>query len=206
MTQDHLPIIDEIIAEEWAMFKTVQSVDGPTACQEQPETFDLMRRSQYLTWPVIVLCSYRTDVRTARDEGRNLMIEKYARMMQRTDPAGYAAIEDMLPPLEEGVEALVDEAAQLVTAWEEDVRARYPFIVERGRDLSNDEASRQGTSFDTYLRAELSTYSLRTLRLYVQHVRTLADAGINGSQLVYEQLVRLYGYDGLEEANEQMAH
>lgn len=64
------PLIDEIISLEWDMFAAVQNAGGPTACQQQPETFDLMRRSQYLTWPAIVLCSYRDDLRTARDQGR----------------------------------------------------------------------------------------------------------------------------------------
>lgn len=205
MTDETLPLIDEIVSLEWDMFAAVQNAGGPTACQQQPETFDLMRRSQYLTWPVIVLCSYRDDLRTARDQGRNLMTEKYARMMERTDPERYAAIEACLPPLDEDAVRLVDEASALVMAWEAAVRERYPFIVARGRDLSTDEISRQGTSFETYLRAELSTYSPRTLRLYAQHLRTVADAGENGSRLVYEQLVRLYGYGNLDEANEAMA-
>lgn len=205
MKEENSPVIDEIIDLEWEMFAAVQGVDGQTACQQQPETFDLQRRSQYLTWPAIVLCSYRDDVRAAKAEGRNLMTEKYARMMQRTDAKAYADIEDWIEPLDDEAAALVDEAAMQIVAWEEAVRERYPFIVERGRDLSSDEASRQGTSFETYLRAELATYSLRTLRLYARHLRSLVESGANGSELVYEQLVRLYGYDDLEEANASMA-
>lgn len=205
MDDNSFPIIDEIVSAEWEMFAAVRNVGGEAACQQQPETFDLQRRSQYLTWPIMLLCSYRDDVRAARAEGRNLMTEKYARMMQRTDPDAYAGLEGWLEPLDEEAERLVDEIASRVVAWEEEVRERYPFIVERGRHLSDDEASRQGTSFETYLRAELATYSPRTLRLYARHLRALADAGENGSELVYRQLVRLYGYDGLDEANAQMA-
>lgn len=201
---ERITLIDEIISTEWEMFATVHNVGGEAACQQQPETFDLQRRSQYLTWPTIVLCSYRDDVRAAQAEGRNLMTEKYARMMQRTDPDAYADLEGWLEPLDEEAEALVNEAAARIIAWEEAVRERYPFIVERGRDLSSDEASRQGTSFETYLRAELATYSPRTLRLYARHLRSLAESGANGSELVYGQLVRLYGYGGLDEANAQM--
>lgn len=206
MQENASPIIDEIIEREWHMFATVQSPDGQTACQRQPETFDLQRRSQYLTWPEILLCSYRDDLRAAQEEGRNLMTEKYARMMERTDPSAYASIEPYLPALEDGVDALADGIADLIVSWENDVRNRYPFLVERGRDLSDDEASKQGTSFDTYLRAELRTYSVRTLRLYARHMRNLEEQGLNGSELVYEQLVQLYGYKGLEDANAAMAH
>lgn len=205
MKEETSPIIDEIIEREWRMFSAVQSLDGQTACQRQPDTFDLQRRSQYLTWPAVLLCSYRDDLRAASDEGRNLMTEKYARMMEHTDPDAFAAIEERLPPLEDGVAELADGAADLIVSWEADARARHPFIVERGRDLSDDAASRQGTSFETYLRAELRTYSPRTLRLYARHLQGLADQGINGSELIYEQLVRLYGYESLDEASAAMS-
>ena len=207
MQQPHenTSIIDEIIDLEWNMFAAVQSIDGQTKCQRQPETFNLQRRSQYLTWPDVLLCCYRDDLRVARDEGRNLMTEKYARMMERTDPENFATLAGLLPPVDEEAFALAGEAADLLTRWEAETRKRFPFIVSYGRDLSQDAISQQGTSFETYLQAELLTYSPRTLRLYVRHLQRLADEQKNASELVYTELVKLYGYGSLAQANAAMA-
>lgn len=201
MQSENDPIINEIIGIEWKMFASVNNIGGEADCQRQPETFDIMRRSQYLTWPTILLCSYRTDLREAAADGRNVMTEKYARMMEHTSPEAYAEIAPYLPPVDEGALQLVDEAAALLMPWEAEMRERYPFLDTRGRELELDGVGKQGTSFETYLRAELATYSRRTLGLYVNHLRGLAEKGENASRLVYENMMKLHGYADLEDAS-----
>ena len=69
-------------------------------CQDDWETFSIMRRSQYETWPAELLESYLNDLLAAKAEGRNLITEKYGRMMESTAPAEYAKIRDALPALD----------------------------------------------------------------------------------------------------------
>ncbi|NLO98048.1 MAG: DUF4125 family protein, partial [Peptococcaceae bacterium] len=55
-------LIDKIIAVEWKMFHSVPNVGGPAACQNDPQTFDIMRRSQALSWSEKTLASYLQDL------------------------------------------------------------------------------------------------------------------------------------------------
>ena len=90
-------IIKEIIAIEWGLFDKVQNCGGRAACQDDRETFGLMRSSQFQAWPRELLESYRGDLLSAQAEGRNPLCEKYAYMMERTAPAEYAGMKDALP-------------------------------------------------------------------------------------------------------------
>lgn len=42
------------------------------------------RRGQFEAWPDSILELYRDDLRRARNDGRNLVEEKYIRMMEHT--------------------------------------------------------------------------------------------------------------------------
>lgn len=64
-------------------------VGGPASCQMRPDTFKIMRKSQAATWSDELLASYLEDLKTATREGRNIMTEKYARMMESTFPEEY---------------------------------------------------------------------------------------------------------------------
>ena len=198
-------LIDEIVALEWEMFSSVNNIGGRSSCQDEQETFEIMRRCNLLTWPTAMLSSYRADLYRAMEEGRNTMTEKYARMMEYTSPDEYQAIAAYLPPVSPEVEQLVDRAAAVLIPWEEELREKYPFIANRGRGLSEDAGPGAKTSFETYLRAELKTYSEETLRAYVAYLEEAAQAGVNGSASVYQNMVRMYGYNSLEEASEAMS-
>lgn len=197
-------LIDEIVALEWDMFSSVNNIGGRSACQDQQDTFEIMRRCNLLTWPVEALSSYRADLYTALEQGRNLMTEKYARMMESTSPDEYAQIARFLPPVSAEVAQLTDRAVEILVPWEEELRERYPFIADRGRNLSEDAGPGTSTSFATYLASELKTYSADTLRAYVANLEGALAAGDNLSRQVYENMVRMYGYEDLEEAAASM--
>lgn len=198
-------LVTEIINMEWEMFHSVNNIGGRAECQDQAETFEIMRRSNLATWPEELLYSYRADLYAAVEAGRNLMTEKYARMMENTDPKGYEEIRQYLPSVDESSMQLVVRATEILMQWEREVRGRYP-LATRGRDLDYDNVDSGGkTSFETYLQAELETYSHSTLSLYVGYLEELDSAHVNGSQLVYENMVTLYGYHDLDEANAQMS-
>lgn len=204
MANERKFLIDEIVALEWEMFSSVNNIGGRSTCQDQRDTFEIMRRCNLLTWPTAALSSYRADLYAALEEGRNTMTEKYARMMESTSPEEYEAIARFLPPVSDEVNQLVERAACVLVPWEEEMRAKYPFIAARGRGLSDDAGPGVKTSFETYLRAELKTYSAETLRAYVAYLEETADAGVNGSKSVYQNMVRMYGYESLEQASRAM--
>ena len=77
--------VEKIIELEWNMFQRVENIGGRASCQEDFETFYIMRRSQYENWTDQMLDVWTNYVLDCGAEGRNLLSEKYARMMQYSD-------------------------------------------------------------------------------------------------------------------------
>ncbi|MBQ7585345.1 MAG: DUF4125 family protein, partial [Desulfovibrionaceae bacterium] len=77
---DRNACLEAIVDLEWKMFSAVQNVGGRASCQNDPQTFRIMRLSQCATWDDALISSYLDDLKLATLEGRNLMTEKYARM------------------------------------------------------------------------------------------------------------------------------
>ena len=61
------------------------------------------------------------------------------------------------------------------------------------------EDNENNTSYETYLRGELLTYSERTLALYGQFIVKLAGNRQNLACMIMENTARAYGYDGLDD-------
>ena len=91
------------------MFQTVKNIGRKASCQDNKKTFYLIRSSQFRSWSIEILDSYLIDLKEAEGKGRNLLTEKYARMMESTSPEEYNGIKNQLPALEEGIVFLVDE-------------------------------------------------------------------------------------------------
>ena len=84
--------IEKIIDMEWQMFQKVENIGGRASCQDDFETFYIMRFSQYGSWTDEMVNYYLDFAEDALLRGRNLVSEKYARMMEETilrDPAGW---------------------------------------------------------------------------------------------------------------------
>jgi hypothetical protein len=195
-------LVDEIVRLEWEMFSNVQSMDGPVSCQQSPKTFEIMRSSQTKSWNDEVAASYLDDLHTAEAQGRNLMTEKYARMMQYTSPCEFRRIEGQLPQVEPEAEGVVERLTRKLVEWQEELAAQYPYVAGQGRPIRSTDDNRYITSFESYNRGELATYSLRTLGLLEQHYRALAAAGENPAEAVLRNTVERYGYKSVERAEE----
>jgi hypothetical protein len=192
--------VREILDLEWEMFQGVRGLDGPAPCQQDRTTFEIMRRSQLLSWDQATADSYLDDLRQAQASGRNLMTEKYARMMQSTSPCECRGMGAVLPQLDAPTARVVERLSDLSVRWMEEAAAKYPFLAARGRPIRAYEDGTFVTSFETYNRGELATYSLKTLQLLEARYLALAADGVNPAEVVLGHTMAEYGFASLEEA------
>ncbi|OZG63166.1 hypothetical protein BLEM_0431 [Bifidobacterium lemurum] len=194
-------LIDTVIQLEWNQFQRTDNEGGRAACQGNWPVFRQMRASQFLTWELPLLESYRDDLLEADRTGRNLITEKYGRMMASTAPAEYRErIEPYIPRLSEARVATQERIIATQVAWAADFRERHPKLGRAMRVLATAEDTPEVTSFETYLRGELGTYSERTLELYERMVNEYETAGRNLTEETILNTVRLGGFAGLDEA------
>jgi hypothetical protein len=168
-------LIDTILAAELKMFCSVPA-QGPNPCLACPEAFKMHREAQFSIFSTKTLESYLEDLTSAVESGRNLMTHKYARM------------DNLIP--RQNHSPLVDKLTGIMTAWQLEVVEKYPDLMKRARPVLSEQDALQATSFETYLRAELETYSENTLYLLDQDLEKLLAEGKNGSEEVYHYLVK----------------
>lgn len=80
---------------------------------------------------------------------------------------------------------------------------KSPKLAAGNRRIYTSEDNMYETSYETYLRGELSIYSDKTLGLYQEFVRELLDSGRNLMLEVMENTVRFYGFFSLTHAESQ---
>lgn len=194
-------VLFSIVELEWEMFTGVNDRTAPKAsCQEDARTFIIMRSSQARAWTCELRDSYYDDLLAARDSGRNLMTEKYARMMESTNPDQYAAFADRIPPVDEETLGLIEEIVDQHLNWKRETLEKYPKITGRGRVFYTKDDTPYSTSFETYLRGELKTYSPKSVALYHDMVSQLAGQKVNLEEEYLRNTVEMYGYESLEQA------
>lgn len=193
-------LIQDVIALEWKQFDKVHNEGGRAACQDNYETFYIMRMSQYLTWPKELLESFCDDLKAAENRGWNLIMEKYARMMKNTDPAKYLTVEKQLPILSEERIRLQEAIISIQIRWMEEFAAEFPKMADSSRNIHSADDSTYNTSYETYLRGEVSTYSDKTFAIYAGFVSEVMKSGRNLTREIMENTARLYGYSSLEDA------
>lgn len=186
-----------IVADEWEMFQQVKGIGGRAPCQDERETFVIMRLSQFESWPYDVIESYLNDLEEAKSCGRNLVMEKYAYMMEETDPEYFASAKKLLPAVSEEKRAMAQEITAQYMLWEKEVDILYPNVRRNGRAATT--VSPDGTaSMENYLRSELMTYSEKTLGLLLACIKK--EPHRNLYMLSMEKLAKAYGYASLEAA------
>lgn len=194
-------VVDAIVQLEWKAFDKVKNVGGRAGCQDDWETFQIMRKSQYLTWNVDMLVQYRLDFEAACSAGRNLISEKYARMMESTVPEEYKEIEKKLPLIPDEKKAIMETIISIQVQWMEKFAAEYPGLAKNARIIHTSEDKPWDTSYETYLRGELGTYSDVMLTLYGRFVVEISKAERNLAEMIMMNTVKMYGYDSLEDAH-----
>ena len=111
----HQEFVDQILDMEWSMFIQVKA-DRPAPCQGAPVNFRKIRGSIFEIWTDEMLASYLNDLVIARDEGRNLLTEKYARM------------DNLIRPLKS--HAIIEKIVAIESRWQTEIQGKYPFLYE----------------------------------------------------------------------------
>ncbi len=179
-------LIVKIVELELDMFVAVPG-DTSYSCQQDAAGFGLHRRAQFSIWSEETLRSYLDDLYRAAKEGRNLMTIKYARM------------QNLIPP--ENRNPLIEKIVVIQCNWQREMAKKYPYLMGGARHLTGSDDSNEDTPFETYLRGELETYSSKTSKLLHEDVLAYLQTGVNGSERIYEYLVKELGFNSLEEAD-----
>ena len=202
---ERIESVNKIIGIEWNMFQNVNNIGGRASCQDDHETFVIMRRSQFENWPEELLEAYLDYIENAERLGRNLIAEKYGRMMKYTEPRYYEEnIKPYISPLSAREEKMIDEVIEIIVPWEKDFAARYPKLGRASRPVTAAGDAGGFTSMETYARGELGTYSEELLEQYLTYIKKLKAEGRSISVMDREVMTRLYGYDSIEAAENSL--
>jgi len=172
--KDREELLREVTDIELRMFLAVEP-SIPSACQEQPETFKMMRKASFYVLSNETLESYLRDLQEALEENRNLMELKYAR------------IDDLIPCLNDN--PIIDEIVEVEGNWLKELAERYPLTFK----------GRAEYAAGVYLRSELETYSNETLDLYFKDVSKAIEEGRNLTEERYTFIFRQTGYDSIDD-------
>ena len=190
---------------EFEAFDKVKNEGGRASCQNNWPTFKVMRMSQYMTWSEDMLLQYLYEFKVNYARGRNMVEEKYARMMESTAPLDYVRFAHKLPPVSDAKKAIIEQIVALQVKWMEEFAAQYPSLAGNARTIHTTEDLPYDTSYETYLRGELGTYSDRMLDLYGRYIVEHARTGKNVAREIMENTIHFYGYSDLESANAKNA-
>lgn len=194
---------DLLVQTEWEQFQKVHNEGGRASCQDDPETFFLQRRSRLVVWNEEMIDSWYQDLKAAEAEGRNLLAEKYAWMMRQTDPGEFERIRHLLREPSETAKKQIEELVTLQVGWMEEYKEKYPYLATGNRAIHSSEDLPYLTSFETYLRGELYTYSEKTVHTTLDRMRRLKQEGHNLAILIMDATAKAYGYTDIAAAEEK---
>lgn len=192
-------LVDRIARLEFQAFDKVQNEGGRASCQNDWPTFYVMRKSQYMTWNMTMLKQYLYDFTREFEKGHNLITEKYGRMMESTDPKHYEEIKENFPELTEEKKAVIEQIVAIQMDMVERFAKEHPKVAGNARNLHTYEDEMFDTSYETYLRGEISTYSDKMLQLYGAFVVATVNEGENLAYRTIENTAKIYGFENIEE-------
>ena len=125
-------------------------------------------------------------------------------MMKSTNPEKYLSLEKDLPVITQKRNAIQEEIIRIQVAWMEEFAEKYPKMAGNARSIRTIEDSAFNTSYEPYLRGEMSTYSENTFVLYSGFIVSLLKQNRNLAMEIMENTAKLYGYDSLDAAERRM--
>ncbi len=195
-------LIEEIVRQEWPMFREVNGEERAD-CQENYPMFVAMREAQFSAWDEASLRSYLGDLEDAREEGRNLLRDKYIHMMESTEPEHYVYFREELPPVSERKRALVAAIWALLLPQTRAFREKYPNVARHGRPLLSSQERFGYASVETYEKGELMTYSEETLEKLKRCIEEKEARGVSFAAEIQTRGMLNQGFHSMEEAEEE---
>lgn len=184
-----LCMIEKIIEKEWEYFSAARNIDGKAHCQSDYETFEIMRKAQFMVYDMNTLQLYYHDLLV-----RDLISLKYGYMMKTTDPKGYEKIKSILPEISVEKAQMIEAIVAIQVEMTEDYYQDKPRLLKQARKIHTYEDTLDQTSSETYLRGELSTYSMETLVSYASNLVACVNEGRNIVQEMIDYELERYGY------------
>ena len=179
MSKKREETLKKIVIDEWNFFTNVNNIGKRAYCQDNSFTFIYSRLCYWNIYNDIILTSYLNDLVNAKNENRNLVTEKYAYMMQYTDPEYFNKIKKYLPPISTYKKNTVNSIMLIYMNWEEEIKKNNPELLDNNRDLYNPSQSTARTTIEYYFKGELSSYSESTLNLILKYYLSAFQKGIN---------------------------
>ncbi len=171
-------VLDTIIEIEITMAKQMNT-DEPL----DEKTLPAFKRMRWMTYSVFsddTLALLLNDWIIASQNGRNVMIEKYAMM------GGQIAIPDFSEN-EKEIKVIVEQESK----WQEAVRVKYPKTIS-----GNPNGTKE---FKHYLDCELHTWSIPAIHSYYEDVSAAVKKKVNLSEARYNNLYVSLGKGSLAE-------
>ncbi len=172
-------LIKKIIDIEYDMFDKTKNIGSRASCQDNYPVFSLMRKSQYYTFNMSLLQSYYEYLNTAILDNHNIITYKYAYMEESTDNNHFKLIKDYLPTISSYKKNVVEEIIKIVLDDLLIVLNKYPNLVNCMRNVFTINDSIDDTSYETYLRGELYTYSDDLLTQYAKFIVINKQSDVN---------------------------
>ena len=160
-------LVVEIIEKEFTLLQA--GVHSGALEQQNAEAFKITRWLTHIVHGEATLRSYLDDLAQADKIGRNLIVDKFARL------------NGSIPKLTHNPR--VEAIAQAETQWMKEAAERYPHVVK----AAPEDAFRQ------YISCELETLSDATLDLYFGEVQAALVAGRNFVEVRHSVLCRRMG-------------
>ena len=185
---DLLEGLERVVALEWEQFDAVLGMNGRAGCQDDLRRFSAYRCAQYLAFPHGLIPRVLAELEQAELSGRNLVEEKYARMMAATDPAEFNRTWANALPLTSAVKrGTLGQLRELLA----------PALAQAARELPQahrharpDVSSPGAVSALDYFLAELEGYSLSTI-FYLRDTLARRGAEANPIESSYVLAARL---------------
>ena len=167
-------LINRIVNLEREQFTNLKNIGSRAICQDNYDYFKIMRKSQALSFDVDLLISYQKDLINAKNGGYSLPEIKYAFMMESTNPDIYENIKERLPNISDKQNRLIESIVITQVEQMEEFINLNPNNRSLMRTIRKDTDNENNTSYETYLRGELKSYSENTLFLYGRNLARIA--------------------------------
>lgn len=180
ISEEKQKLLEQVVDCDMDFFTSMKTEDPI------PEnTLPALRRMRWMTYSVLsekTLRLWLRDLRQAKADGRNTMIEKYA------------LIENQIPTIQEN--PVIGQIATQEEKWMGEVAEKYPRTVQ-GHDDNR-------SLFKRYMMCELQSWSPEALDSYWADIQKALDEGWNMAEKRYDYLYLSLGKGTLKELNDEL--